>query len=81
MHSHNLVGLAAAAGLVLAISPPTRGQTTEPPFRPTAFAGNMSNIASGGARTVDIAIDRWPTDDGRQRLIATRTPCSANYRS
>jgi hypothetical protein len=41
------------------------------PVRLTAFAVNMSNIATGGANVVDIQIERWSTDEERQKLITT----------
>lgn len=41
------------------------------PLRLTAWAVNMSNIATGANSTVDIAIDRWSTEEERQKLITT----------
>jgi hypothetical protein len=56
----SLVVLTAQAGRELAV-----------PVRLTAFAVNMSNIATGGANVVDIQIDRWSTEEERQKLITT----------
>jgi hypothetical protein len=47
------------------------GQELAAPVRLTAFAVNMSNIATGGANVVDIQIERWSTEDERQKLITT----------
>lgn len=41
------------------------------PLRLTAWAVNMSNIATGANATVDIAIERWSTEEERQKLITT----------
>ena len=38
------------------------------PLRLTAWAVNMSNIATGANATVDISIDRWSSEAERQRL-------------
>lgn len=73
MRSRSFAVLAAGAAFVFAMSLPAGGQTPEPPLRLTAFAVNMSNIATGGARTVDITIERWSTDDERQRLVTAFT--------
>lgn len=37
----------------------------------TAFAINMSNIATGSNATVDITVDRWSTPEERENLIVT----------
>jgi hypothetical protein len=47
------------------------GQELAAPVRLTAFAVNMSNIATGGANVVDIQIERWSTEDERQKLVTT----------
>lgn len=46
-------------------------QTTGAPIRMSAWAVNMSNIATGANATIDIKVDRWSTADERQRLIST----------
>jgi hypothetical protein len=46
-------------------------QELSAPLRLTAWAVNMSNIATGANSTVDIAIERWSTEDERQKLITT----------
>jgi hypothetical protein len=37
----------------------------------TAWAVNMSNIATGANQTVDITVSRWSTPEEREELIAT----------
>jgi hypothetical protein len=41
------------------------------PLRITAWAVNMSNIATGSNAIVDITINRWSTDEERKGLITT----------
>lgn len=48
------LALAAATALVLGWSgAAATGQTSNAPLRMTAFAVNMSNVGTGGAKTVD----------------------------
>ena len=61
----------AAATAAFVVGPPlTTGQTPDAPLRMTAFAVNMSNVGTGGAKTVEITIDRWSTDAERQQLVS-----------
>jgi hypothetical protein len=46
-------------------------QNDRSPLRLTAWAVNMSNIATGANSTVDINIERWSTEEERQKLITT----------
>jgi hypothetical protein len=64
-----LVSLIAAS--TLASSDMPRRQDVAGPLRLSAWAVNMSNIATGSNATVDISIDRWSSDDERQKLITT----------
>jgi len=41
------------------------------PIRLSAWAVNMSNIATGANAVVDIRVDKWSTDKEREELIAT----------
>jgi hypothetical protein len=51
---------------------PAPAQDAKPkPFRMTAFAVNMSGVGRGGATTLQIAIERWSTDEERTGLINT----------
>jgi hypothetical protein len=59
--------VAALCALAAAAAAQTRGE----PLRMTAWAVNMSNIATGANATVEIRIDRWSTAAERERLIAT----------
>jgi len=58
-------GLLAAAALI-----PATARAADPLERFTAFAVDMSGRARSSATTVDIAIERWTTDDERDRLTA-----------
>jgi hypothetical protein len=66
--------LAAAAAIVaMAISTavPTAQSNMARPEKFTAFAVNMSNMASRATTaTVDITINRWSTDNERDALLA-----------
>jgi hypothetical protein len=62
--------LGSAAAVVVALGSPASAQQQE---RFTAFAVNLSNIATGSTATVDIAIDRWSSDTERDRLIKAFT--------
>jgi hypothetical protein len=67
--------LIAFTGIALLVLPSTRtldAQTNGQPLRMTAFAVNMSNIATNvRSASVDINITRWSTDEERQALITT----------
>ncbi len=47
------------------------GQTAGEPIRLSAWAVNMSNIATGANAMIDIRVDRWSTAAERERLITT----------
>jgi hypothetical protein len=64
---------ALAAAAIVAASPRTTAQSDGPPLplRVTAWAVNMSNIATGANSVVDIVINRWSTEKERQGLLTT----------
>jgi hypothetical protein len=57
--------------LAIVLSPAIQAQTKGDQLEITAFAVNMSNIATGANAVVDIRINQWSTDEERERLIAT----------
>jgi hypothetical protein len=63
--------LLAVLGLALGVTGVARAQTSGEPLRLSAFAVNMSNIATGGAHVIDIRINRWSTPAERAALIET----------
>ena len=75
-----IVGATAATAVAVILSGvTTAARQTEPgllplPLRMTAFAVNMSNVASGKTTAVmDIRITRWSTQKQREDLITTAT--------
>ena len=48
-----------------------RVQEDSVPLHLTSWALNMSNIATGSNAVVDIKVDRWSTDEEREKLITT----------
>jgi hypothetical protein len=50
---------------------PVSAQDRDDKLTITAYAVNMSNIATGTSATVDFTIDSWSTVKERQQLIAT----------
>ena len=58
------VAVAVWAGRDVLAQPPL-------PLRLTAFAVNMSNIATGTTATIDFTIDRWSTEAERDKLLST----------
>ena len=59
-----VLGLLQPAG-----SPPAQAKDEQ--LEITAFAVNMSNIATGANAVVDITINSWSTPEERERLITT----------
>ncbi|RPH63109.1 MAG: hypothetical protein EHM89_04525 [Acidobacteria bacterium] len=53
------------------LSPATQAQTKGDQLEITAFAVNMSNIATGANAVVDIRVNQWSTEEERERLITT----------
>ena len=63
---------AALVGAVLArVAPRVSAQTVGEPIRLSAWAINMSNIATGANAVMDIRVAKWSTDREREELIAT----------
>jgi hypothetical protein len=65
------VRLLAVAVAPLALVVSASSQTNQEKLEITAFAVNMSNIATGANAVVQIRIDRWSTPEERQHLITT----------
>jgi hypothetical protein len=65
--------LAVFAAVVIACGVARMGnaQTPGEKLEISAFAVNMSNIATGSNAVVDITVNSWSTPDERQRLITT----------
>ena len=62
----------ALLGVVLArVGARLHAETAGAPIRLSAWAVNMSNIATGANAVIDIRVDRWSTDRERDELIAT----------
>jgi hypothetical protein len=73
---YDIVLRVGAAVLAVGLSVPTLAatQTQEPPpvpLRLSAWAVNMSNIATGSNAVLDINITRWSTAKEREQLITT----------
>jgi hypothetical protein len=74
-----IVMAAVAAALALVTASPTAVETTGSGTAPangeklqiTAWAVNMSNIATGANATVDFTVTRWTTPEEREMLIVT----------
>jgi hypothetical protein len=64
-------GITAASVLALAGAATPFAQTAGEKLEITAFAVNMSNIATGANAVVQINIDKWSTPEERERLITT----------
>jgi hypothetical protein len=69
-----------AAPLVPTAQTPAKGPALSPSDRLeiTAFAVNMSNIATGANASVRIRIDSWTTDAERETLVTTMIEKGAN---
>ena len=65
------VRLLAVAVAPLALVVSASSQTNQEKLEITAFAVNMSNIATGANAVVQIRIDRWSTPEERQHLVTT----------
>ena len=64
-----LLGAPTLALLQSAGSPPAQAKLRK--LEITAFAINMSNIATGATAVVDITINSWSTPEEREMLITT----------
>jgi hypothetical protein len=63
--------IVAVALTTLAAAPTMRAQTSGEKLEITAFAINMSTIATGANATVDITVNAWSTAEERTHLITT----------
>ncbi len=66
-----MAAAALAAAVLVHTSSGVHAQTAGEPIRLSAWAVNMSNIATGANAVMDIRVDRWSTDRERDDLIAT----------
>jgi hypothetical protein len=69
-----LARLVLVGALPLALVAPASAQEAEPlplPFRMTAFAVNLSGVGRTRPTTLDIVIERWSTDEEKQKLLDT----------
>lgn len=64
--------LALAVGLALPASPLV-AQSSGEKLHFTAFAVNLSNVATGATLLLEIDVDSWTTDTERARLVETAT--------
>jgi hypothetical protein len=67
----SLMRLMALATLIWGFSLPALAQTAGEPMRFSAWAVNMSNMATGANAIVEIVVDRWSTEAEREALIKT----------
>lgn len=56
---------------VLTFVPVGVARVQDTPLHLTSWALNMSNIGTGANAVVDIKVDRWSTDEEREKLITT----------
>jgi hypothetical protein len=64
-----LIAGTVAAGVLWTATP--RAQTNQEKLEITAFAVNMSNIATGSNAQVQLTVNSWSTAEERERLITT----------
>ena len=64
-------GIIAVSVLALAATAAPNAQTAGEKLEISAFAVNMSNIATGTTAVVQINIDKWSTAEEREHLITT----------
>lgn len=60
---------AAVLGIAYVITPALDAQTPADKLEISAFAVNMSNIATGANAVVDIKVNQWSTEAERTRLL------------
>src|SRR5262245_7663269 len=71
-----LARILLVGSLPLALGHSTSAQEAEPaplplPLRMTAFAVNLSGVGRTRPTTLDIVIERWSTDEEKQKLLDT----------
>ena len=62
--------LVPLASLIAVLAMPLQARAEDPLLLLRAFAVNMTGVGSGGAGTLDIAIERWSSDEERTRLFS-----------
>ncbi len=70
MSKRRVVMMLVAALAVVAVAQPAPAQMPADKLEISAFAVNMSTIATGANASVQITVNSWSTADERQRLIA-----------
>jgi hypothetical protein len=66
-----VVGLLALGSGRIALAQEEAAGPPPTPFRMTAFAVNLSGVGRTRPTTLDIVIERWSTDDEKQKLLDT----------
>ena len=70
--AHVWMAVAALAGAVVVnVNAPVHAQSAGEAIRLSAWAVNMSNIATGANAVMEIRVDRWSSERERDELIAT----------
>jgi hypothetical protein len=69
MHLRHIAALALAMALLAATAAPTAREQNEPVERYTAFAINMGDLSRAATAIVNISIERWSSDQERDRLL------------
>jgi hypothetical protein len=67
----HLTSMLAVAAVAAALAPAASTQTSSERLEISAFAVNMSNIATGANAVIDIRVDSWSTPEEREHLITT----------
>ncbi len=66
-----LAAVVVACAVLAGVHVSVRAQTEGEPIRLSAWAVNMSNVATGANAIIDIRINKWSTLKERQELIVT----------
>jgi hypothetical protein len=66
-----LIRVVTATALALSLTAAANTQSNDEKLEITAFAVNMSNIATGSNAVVDITVNSWSTEQEREQLITT----------
>jgi hypothetical protein len=66
-----LIRVVTAIALALSLTAAANTQSNDEKLEITAFAVNMSNIATGSNAVVDITVNSWSTEQEREQLITT----------
>lgn len=71
MKKTGLIRVVTAIALALSLTAAANTQSNDEKLEITAFAVNMSNIATGSNAVVDITVNSWSTEQEREQLITT----------